>query len=110
MEEKQTFLEKFWYLFVIVAIFLLGSVAFLWMNNQNINQIKESQDERTETKQQEQIINEDMQGEEKDKATEKLQEQSGSDEIEDIEYDLQTTDFTDIDKELDDIEKTIGEE
>ena len=110
MEEKQTFLEKFWYLFVIVAIFLLGSVAFLWMNNQNINQIKESQDERTETKQQEQIINEDVQGEEKDKATEKLQEQSGSDEIEDIEYDLQTTDFTDIDKELDDIEKTIGEE
>lgn len=110
MEEKQTFLEKFWYLFVIVAIFLLGSVAFLWMNNQNINQIKESQDERTETKQQEQIINEDMQGEEKDEATEKLHEQSESDKIEDIEYDLQTTDFTDIDKELDDIEKTIGEE
>ena len=110
MEEKQTFIEKFWYLFIIIAVFSLGSVAFLWMNNQNIGQIKESQDMEIKTKEQEQIITEEMQGEEKDEATEKLQEQSESDEINDIEYDLQTTNFTDIDKELGEIEKTIGEE
>lgn len=110
MEEKQTFIEKFWYLFIIIAVFSLGSVAFLWMNNQNIGQIKESQDREIKTKEQEQIITEEMQEEEKDEATEKLQEQSESDEINDIEYDLQTTNFTDIDKELGEIEKTIGEE
>jgi len=108
MEEKENFLERFWYIFVVVAVFSLGAITFLWMNNQNSNQAKQSQKVQITTPQEE--ITEEIQQEETDEATQKLDQQSESDEIEDIEYDLQTTDFTDIDKELDEIEKTIEEE
>jgi len=108
MEEKQSFLEKFWYIFVIFAVFSLGTIAFLWMNNQNIKQIGRNQEVQIATQQEK--VAEESQQEEIDEATQKLGQQSESDEIESIEYDLQTTDFTDIDKELGNIEKIIGEE
>lgn len=109
MEEKQTFLEKFWYLFVIIAVFSLGSVAFLWMNNQNINQIKQ-QLEENKTPTQQTTPAPSQQQEEVDEAIQKFKQQSSGDEIKDIENDLQNTDFTGIDKELDEIEKMIEEE
>jgi len=108
MEERQNFLEKFWYLFVVVAVFSLGAITFLWMNNQNVNRAEQSQEVQTTTPQE--GTAEELQQEEIDEATQRLDQQSESDEIEDIEYDLQTTDFTDIDKELDEIEKIIEEE
>lgn len=117
MEEKQTFLEKFWYLFVIIAVFSLGSVVFLWMNNQNINQIKQQLEENktltqqtTPTPTQQTTPTPSQQQEEVDEAIQKFKQQSSGDEIKDIENDLQNTDFTGIDKELDEIEKMIEEE
>ena len=109
MEEKQSFLEKFWYLFIIIAAICLGGVGFLWMNNQNVLKLKagiqKPQEETEQMEMQEEAPIEEQ--EEFDEATEKLEQQQESDEIENIEYDLQTTDFTDIDKELGEIDSEL---
>ncbi len=105
MEEKTNFFEKFWYLFIILAIVLIGVVGGLSFYNQKALQEKSLQ----MTSQ-----NEEMPGEEavpqieEDAQTATLQQQSDSDEIGQIEADIQTTDLSNIDKEMADIETEIG--
>ncbi len=104
MEEKTNFLEKFWYIFVIVAIILIGVTVGLWFNNQKIASTNTTQKTITpmvEIPSPQSSINEDTQ-------TAALENQSESDEIEAIEADLQATDFSNLDQEMASIEAEIS--
>lgn len=107
MENKKNLFERFWYIFVIIAVVLIGVVGYLWFNNQSLLKLKVS-----ETPLGQMFIEpEDMTEEiETDEMTTELQKQGSSDQIEEIEEDLQNTDLTGITKELDDIESEIESE
>ena len=105
MENKKNLFERFWYIFVIIAIVLIGVVGYLWFNNQSLLKLKISEAPLGQMF----IEPEDMTEEiETDEMTIELQKQGSSDQIEEIEEDLQNTDLTGITKELDDIESEIG--
>jgi len=99
MEEKTNFLEKFWYLFVILAIILVGVVAGLWFYNQKTLQESSSQIAP--------VTEEIIPTTEEDTQTAALEQQSDSDEVNDIEADIQATDLSNLDKEMADIEIEI---
>ncbi|MCJ7804214.1 hypothetical protein MUP35_00565 [Patescibacteria group bacterium] len=105
MEEKTNFLEKFWYLFVVLAIILVGVVGGLWFYNQKTLQESSGQ---TVPGIEEIITEETAPQTEEDAQTAALQQQSDSDEISQIEADIQATDLSNIDKELADIEVEIA--
>jgi len=107
MKNNKNFFERFWYLFTAIAVILIGLVAYLWLNNQALLKIKETTLKISPISNTE---NDQKQQDETDPMTIDLEMQGSSDQIEEIEYDLQTTDFTDIDKELDEIETEIGGE
>jgi uncharacterized protein YdgA (DUF945 family) len=104
MEEKTNFFEKFWYLFVSLAIILLAVVGGLWFYNQKVIQENSNQ---TVPQMQEMTTEETEAPIEEDSQTAALQQQSDSDEIGQIEADIQATDLSNIDKELADIEAEI---
>ncbi len=107
MENKKNLFERFWYIFVIIAVVLIGVVGYLWFNNQSLLKLKVSEAPLGQMF----IEPEDMTEEiETDEMTTELQKQGSSDQIEEIEEDLQNTDLTGITKELDDIESEIGSE
>jgi len=107
MENKKNLFERFWYIFVIIAVVLIGVVGYLWFNNQSLLKLKVSEAPLGQMF----IEPEDMTEEiETDEMTTELQKQGSSDQIEEIEEDLQNTDLTGITKELDDIESEIGGE
>jgi len=101
MEEKTNFFEKFWYLSVILAVVLIGVVAGLWFYNQkSLNSLNQQTSVPVEE------LN--LADEETDIQTAALESQSESDEIVDIESDLQNTDLSNLDKEMADIEEEIN--
>ena len=101
MEEKTNFFEKFWYLFVILAIVLVGVVAGLWFYNQkSLNSLNQQTSVPVEEA--------NLTNEETDAQTAALEAQSESDEIVDIEADLQNTNLSNLDKEMADIEEEIN--
>jgi hypothetical protein len=102
MEEKTNFFEKFWYIFVILAVILIGVVAGLWFYNQ-----KSLEGLSQTTAPAEEIIPQDVE-EETDAQTAALESQSESDEIPSIETDLENTNLENIDKEITDIETEIN--
>jgi len=104
MEEKTNFFEKFWYLFVVVAIILLAVVGGLWFYNQKALQENSSQS----TPQIQEMITGETEAPIEDAQIAALQQQSDSDEISQIETDIQATDLSNIDKELADIEAEIA--
>ena len=104
METKTNFFEKYWYLSVILAIVLVGIVGSLWFYNQKVLQERATQiDQEIEEMTVEEITTQS----EIDEQTMALEEQSDSDEITHIETDLQSTDFSNLDKEITDIEYEI---
>ena len=103
--EQKNFLEKFWYLFVILAIILISAVGSLWFYNQKAIQEKSDQAKMGVS---DFIPEETAPPTEEDTQTAALQQQSDSDEINDIEADLQATDLSNLDKELADIEAEIA--
>ncbi len=105
MEEKTSFFEKFWYLFVSLAIILLAVVGGLWFYNQKTLEKNSSQ---TLPQTEEMMTEETTSQIEEDAQTAALQQQSDSDEISQIEADIQATDLSNIDKELTDIETEIS--
>ena len=103
--EQKNFLEKFWYLFVILAIILVGVVGgFRFFNQKTLQESSSQIAPGTE----EMITEETAPPTEEDTQTAALQQQSDSDEINDIEADLQATDLSNLDKELADIEAEIA--
>jgi flagellar basal body-associated protein FliL len=101
MEEKTNFFEKFWYLFVILAVILVGIVAGLWFYNQkSLSRLAQTSAPAEE------II--PTVTEETDTQTTALESQSASDEITYIEADLQSTDLSNLDREMLDIEAEIN--
>ncbi len=104
MEEKTNFFEKFWYLFVILALILVGFVGSLWFLNQKA--IKTKQLEITPVALEE--TTSALSEEENEIAT--LENQDESDEVESIEADLQNTNLSNLDKEMADIETEITTE
>jgi len=98
MEEKTNFFEKFWYIFVILALVLVGVVAGLWFYNQKTL----SRYNQTVVPTQETMTSEE------DTQTATLDSQSDSDEVAYIEADLQNTDLSNLDKEMADIENEIS--
>jgi len=108
MEEKTNFLEKFWYIFVIIALALIVIVTTLWVNNQKA--LKQAEMKSTQTIQQPTNISQTTPTPTviEDEITAKLATQSGSDEISDIEKDLNETDFSSLDKEMTNIEAEIS--
>ena len=104
MEPKTNFFEKFWYLFVILAVVLVGVIFGLWISNKQaalrISQITPPVEQLTPTPLPEAA--------EIDQQTATLENQQASDEISPIEADIQATDLTGIDKELTDIEAEIS--
>lgn len=105
MKEKTNFLEKFWYLFVILAFILISAVGGLWFYNQRAIQEKSDQ---AQMGVENFIPEETTPPTEEDAQTAALEQQSDSDEISQIEADIQATDLSDIDKELADIEVEIA--
>ena len=103
--EKTNFLEKFWYLFVILAIILISAVGSLWFYNQKTLQESSRQ---IAPGAEEMITEETALPTEEDTQTAALEQQSDSDEINDIEADIQATDLSNLDKELADIEAEIA--
>jgi len=104
--EQKNFFEKFWYLFVIIALVLIGTLTFLWFNNQkalkNAQQAQQTPTvEEVETASPTPTVITDQ-------TTANLETQSDSDEVADIEADINNTDLTDIDKELADIETELS--
>ncbi|MBM3205683.1 hypothetical protein FJZ41_02450 [Candidatus Shapirobacteria bacterium] len=102
MEEKPNFLEKFWYLFVILAVVLLGVVGGLWYNNQKSAQLGTTGQGAPTVEEQIAPTGET------DTQTAQLENQSDSDEVSEIENDLGNTDFSGIDQEINDIEGEIS--
>ena len=100
MEEKTNFLEKFWYLFVILAVILVGVVGGLWFYNQKTLQESSSQIAP--------VAEEMAPITEEDAQTAALEQQSDSDEMADIEADLEATDLSNLDDEMADIETEIA--
>ena len=105
METKTNFFEKFWYIFVIVALILVAVVATLWSNNQKILKNQQNQVIQPSAETMIQPTPTLVPG---DTATVNLETQSDSDEISSIENDAKATDLTDLDKELADIEGEIS--
>lgn len=102
METKTNFFEKFWYIFVIIALILVAVVSTLWFNNQKSlkNQViqppVETMIQPTPT-----LVPGDT-------GTVNLETQSDSDEVAAIENDIKATDLSNVDKELADIEGEIS--
>ena len=100
MEEKTNFLEKFWYLFVILAVVLVGVIGGLWFNNQKV--LQESSNQNAP------VAEEITPTTEEDTQIAALEQQSDSDEVNDIESDIQATDLSNLDKEMANIEAEIA--
>ncbi|MCX6724857.1 MAG: hypothetical protein NTV20_02030 [Candidatus Shapirobacteria bacterium] len=106
METKDNFFEKFWYLFVIIAIVLIGIVSTLWIINQK--SLKLSKEKTTPPIVQQEVTPQPTSTVIADETTIKLETQSDSDEIGAIENDIKATDLSNIDKEMADIEGAIS--
>jgi len=106
MENKSNFFEKFWYLFVIIAIVLIGAVSTLWITNQN--SLKLSKEKTTPPIVQQEVIPQPTPIIITDEATTNLEAQNDSDEVDAIENDIKATNLSNIDKELVDIEGEIS--
>lgn len=96
-EPKPSFLDRFWFVFVIAALIcLIGIGVLLFLNRRQAARVTVTP---TPTP---------TPVEEVDEATKQLEEQGTSDEITDIEVDLNATDLTELDKELTDIENELS--
>ena len=104
MEEKTNFFEKFWYIFVIIALALLVAVIILWANNKKSLSRQESQIGQPV----QQVVTQPTPTIVSDVTTANLEAQSDSDEVRDIENDINATDLTNLDKEIADIEQEIN--
>ena len=93
-ESKPGFLNRFWFLFVIAALICLVGIGVLWFLNKR---------QATPTT----VAPTPTPAEEVDEATRQLEQQGTSDEIDEIEADLNATDLTEIDKELTDIDNEL---
>lgn len=94
-ESKPNFFQRFWFVFVILAVVLILLVGILWITNQRL-MVPKAPPTPTPTP----VV-------EIDTTTAALEQQGTSDEITAIEADLETTDLSDIDKELTDIEAEL---
>lgn len=104
--EQKNFLEKFWYIFVIIAIVLIGAVSTLWITNQN--SLKLSKEKTTPPIVQQVVTPQPTPTIITDEATANLESQSNSDEVGVIENDIKATDLSNVDKELAAIEGEIS--
>ena len=95
-EEKQSVFKKFWYVFAILGVIVALCLAFLVYGYLKLNQQKSAP------------IPTPTATEEIDEQTSDLEEQGASDEIEDIEADLEATDLSGIDQELEDIDSELS--
>jgi len=103
LEPKQSrfkSLEKLWFVPLILAILAILIIGGLWISNQGF-----LKPEPSPTPLPSPIASPEA---EEDAATAALEEQSTSDEIEEIEADLEATDLDDIDEELTDIENELS--
>jgi hypothetical protein len=112
METKPNFFEKFWYIFVGLAIILILALGSLWFLNQKT--IKEQralqQLEAEKAANQAAIIDSTTENQvpaETDTQILQLENQGSSDEVEEIENDLNNTDFSNIDQETASIDSEL---
>jgi cytoskeletal protein RodZ len=98
--EKPNFLERFWYLFLLIAVAALIAVGLLWASNQGYFAPK-----ATPTPTPAPIASP---APEEDQETESLNQQGSSDEIDSIESDLNNTNLNNLDKELTNIESELN--
>lgn len=96
--KKPNFFERFWFVFVILAILALLLVGILWASNQGPISFRPKPSPTPLPSPTAEI----------DTTTSTLEKQGTSDEISDIEADLNTTDLTNIDKELTDIDSELS--
>ena len=100
--EQKNFLEKFWYIFIIIALILIAMVGILWFNNQkSLKTAQQNQSAR-------EIIIQPTPTILIDTETANLETQGNSDEIVAIENDIKATDFTNLDKEMATIETELA--
>lgn len=115
MEKKTNFFEKFWYLFVGLAIVLILTIASLWfLNQKTINEQKALKQIEMENAAKQELLNKAVIGAitptpaETDVQTLQLENQGSSDEIADIEKDLTNTNLDTIDQEKDTIDQELN--
>lgn len=99
-EEKQGVFKKFWYVFAILGVIVALCLMFLVYGYLKLGQQKPAS---TPTP-----IPTPTATEEIDEQTSALGEQGTSDETEDIEADLEATDLSEIDQELEDIDSELS--
>lgn len=97
-ESKPSLLQRFWIVFVILAVIMVLIIGFLWASNQGLIPFKRTV---VPTPTPTPLV-------ETDSMTTALEQQETSDEISAIEKDLQVTDFSNLDKELTDIESELS--
>jgi len=115
MEKKPNFLEKFWYLFVGLAIILILAMAGLWFFNQkSLNEQKALKQVEMENAAKQEILDKAAAEAatstpvETDAQTLQLENQGNSDEIIDIEKDLANTNLDNLDQEKDLIDQELN--
>ena len=115
MEKKNNFFEKFWYLFVGLAVILILIIASLWFFNQKtINEQKALRQMEIENAAKQELLNKAAAETitptpaETDIQTLQLENQGSSDEIADIEKDLTNTNLDTIDQEKDTIDQELN--
>ena len=101
-EEKPNILKRFWYLFVIFGVMIVLSLGILVYGYHKLSQAKPVP-LPTPTP-----IPTPTVAEEVDEQTSALKGQGSSDELEDIETDLEATDLSGIDQELEDIDSEFS--
>lgn len=94
---KRISFEKFWFIPVILALIAIMVVGILWVTNQGLLVPKPSPSPVPTASPSAEV----------DEETTALEEQGTSDEISEIEADLNATNLSDIDKELTDIENEL---
>ena len=99
-EEKRGVFKKFWYVFTILGVIIALCLVFLVYGYLKLSLQKPAS---TPTP-----IPTPTAAEEVDEQTSDLEEQGTSDEIGDIEADLEETDLSEIDQELEDIESELS--
>lgn len=104
METKPNFFEKFWYIFVGIALVLVLALAGLWFFNQKtLSEQQALKQQQMEEAANQQVTNQEVVPTEtpveSDNQILQLENQGSSDEIAAIEKDLADTDFANIDQE-----------
>lgn len=100
---------RFWYVFLVLGLGAVSVVVYLWYSNQKIIKDLNRQELKVPMRKATLApVEIEAEVEDEDELLEELEQQSDSDEILEIEKDLSATFLSDLDQELDEIDKELS--